>query len=117
SSDLVGSGENPFLNRAGKHDEHTYHDRLDRCASCCTCSFVAARMMRRIFSCETPYAAATVRSGSFCSTTRCTTVGQCLAGIPYVGCLGPGRRFLIRVGLLLWKILSFIRRGCTLRSS
>jgi hypothetical protein len=33
--------------------------------------------------CETPYAAAKVRSGSFCSTTRCPTVGQCSAGIPY----------------------------------
>ena len=52
-------------------------------------------MMRRIVSCETPYAAATVRSGSFFSTTRCTTVGHSEAGIPYVGRFGPGRRCLI----------------------
>jgi len=44
-------------------------------------------MMRRIVSCETPYAAATVRSDSFCSTKRCTTVGHSEAGIPYVGFL------------------------------
>src|SRR6266480_3781488 len=51
--------------------------------------------MRRIVSYETPYAAATFRSGSFCSTTRCTTVGQWEAGRPSAGCFGPGRRCLI----------------------
>ena len=77
-----GYGGDPCLNRAGKHDAHTHHDRVDRCASCCTCSFIAARMRRRIVSCETPYPAATVRSGSFCSRTRCSTVGHSEAGIP-----------------------------------
>ena len=33
-------------------------------------------MMRQLVSCEAPYAAATVRSGSFCSITRCTTVAS-----------------------------------------
>jgi hypothetical protein len=97
----IGCVGDPFLNRAGKHDAPTHHDRLDSGASYCRCTFGAARMMRRIVSCETPYAAATVRSGSFRSTTRCTTVGQCSAGMPYFGCFGPGRRCLIRGGLLL----------------
>ncbi len=52
-------------------------------------------MRRRIVSWETPYASATVRSGSFCSTTRCTTVGHCPVGRLYAGCFGPGRRCLI----------------------
>ena len=46
----VGYGGDPFLNREEKHDANTHHDRLDRCASCCTCTFVAARRMRRIVS-------------------------------------------------------------------
>ena len=52
-------------------------------------------MRRRIVSWETPYACATVGSGSFCSTTRCTTVGHCPVGRLYAGCFGPGRRCLI----------------------
>jgi len=113
----IGCVGDPFLNWEGKHDAHTHHDRLYSCASYCRCTFVAARMMRRIVSCETPYASATMRSGSFRSTTRCTTVGQCSAGMPYFGCFGPGRRCLIRGGLLLWKSSSSARRCCTLRYS
>jgi len=33
-------------------------------------------MMRQLVSCDAPYAAATERSGSFCSTTRCSTVAS-----------------------------------------
>jgi len=111
----IGSGENPFLNRAGKDDEHTHHDRFDHCASYCTCSFVAARMRRRTVSCETPYAAATVRSGSFCSTTRCMISGHCSVGIPYLGCFGPGRRLLtIGGGLASW-VSSWASNCWTLR--
>jgi hypothetical protein len=54
--------------------------------------------MRRIVSWETPEAAATVRSGSFCSTTRCRTVGHSEAGRPSAGRFGPGRRCLITAG-------------------
>ena len=112
----VGYGENP-LNRAGKDDEHTHHDRLDRCASCGTCSFVAARMRRRIVSCETPYAAATVRRGSFCSTTCCMISGQCSVGRPYVGCFGPGRRLLTIGGGLTSYAPSWASTSWTLRYS
>src|SRR6266566_6726996 len=75
-------------------------------------------MMRRIVSCETPYAAATVRSGSFCSTTRCTTIGQWEAGRPSAGCFGPGRRCLITAGgELASAVSSSASRRCTLRYS
>ena len=46
----VGYGGDPLLNRAEKYDANTHYDRLDSCASCCTCTFVAARMRRRIVS-------------------------------------------------------------------
>jgi hypothetical protein len=41
-------------------------------------------------SCETPQAAATRRSGSFCSTTRCSTVGHSEGGRLSAGCFGLG---------------------------
>jgi hypothetical protein len=47
--------------------------------------------MRRIVSYETLYVAVTVRSGSLCSTRRCTTVGHSEVGIPYVGCFSLGQ--------------------------
>ena len=108
----VGYVRYPFWNREGKHDANTHHDRWYSCASCCTCSFVAARMRRRIVSCETPYAAATVRSGSFFSTTRCTTVGQWEAGIPYAGCFGPARQCFITTGGVLPAAVSSSERRC-----
>ena len=74
--------------------------------------------MRRIVSCETPQAAATMRSGSFCSTTRCTTVGHSEAGRPYAGCFGPGRMCLITTGgVLPSAVSSSASRRRTLRYS
>src|SRR6266699_2688984 len=73
--------------------------------------------MRRIVSCKTPYAAATVRSGSFISTTRCTTVGHWEVGIPYAGCFGPGRRLPTMGRGLVSCVSSWASTSCTLRYS
>jgi len=108
----VGYRGHPFLNRAGKHDANTHHDRLDWCASCCTCSFVASRMRRRIVSWEAPYSAATVRSGSLCSRTRCSTVDHSEAGILWAGCFGPGRRCFITTGGVLPAAVSSSASRC-----
>ena len=64
--------------------------------------------MRRIVSCETPNAAAMVRSNSFFPVIRCTTAIHWEAGIPYIGCFGPGRRCLITGGWLRCFIRSLV---------
>jgi hypothetical protein len=69
-------------------------------------------MMRRIVSCETPEAAATRRSGSFCSTTRCSTVSHSEAGRPYAGRFGPRRRDLITAGGGLPSVVSSSASRC-----
>jgi hypothetical protein len=59
-----------------------------------------------------------MRSGSFCSTIRCTTVGHWEAGIPYAGRFGPGHRCLITTGgVLPSAVSSSASRRCTLRYS
>src|SRR5690242_3333013 len=63
---------------------------------CFLLSTLLMDMMRRIVSYETPYVAAMSWRDSLCSITRCIITGHCSAGIPYIGCFGPGRRCLIR---------------------
>jgi hypothetical protein len=60
------------------------------------------------------YRVSVVRSGSFCSTTRCTTFGHSDVGMPYVGCFGPGRRCFIMGGWLPSGVASSLSRCCTL---